>query len=111
MAGVHWYYSDRMLENGLWAVGALTIGLGVFPTIAGLAALVRPRQERWTPELRAVVATCGALIFGFAWYTAVKAAFISTSFSTLVVERNLIYVAPLLFVGTAMFFERPYVRW
>ena len=65
--------SDRMLENGLWAVGALTIGLGVFPTIAGLAALVRPRQERWTPELRAVVATCGALIFGFTWYTAVKA--------------------------------------
>jgi hypothetical protein len=105
------YYKDRMLEHGLWAVGALTIGLGVFPTVAGLAALVRPRQERWTPELRAVVATCAALIFGFAWYTAVKAAFISTSFSTLVVERNLIYVAPLLFVGTAMFFERPYVRW
>jgi hypothetical protein len=105
------YYKDRMLENGLWAVGALTIGLGVFPTIAGLAALVRPRREQWTPELRAVVATSAALIFGFAWYTAVKAAFISTSFSTLVVERNLIYVAPLLFVGTAMFFERPYVRW
>ena len=105
------YYKDRMLENGLWAVGALAVGIGVFPMIAGLAALVRPRGEEWTPERRAVVATMGSLIVGFGWYTAVKAAYISTTFSTLVVERNLIYVAPLLFIGTAMFFERPLVRW
>ena len=101
------HYKDRMLENGLWAVGALAVGVGVFPMIAGLAALVRPRGEEWTQERRAVVATMGSLIVGFGWYTAVKAAYISTTFSTLVVERNLIYVAPLLFVGTAMFFERP----
>ena len=105
------YYKERMIENGLWAVGALTIGVGVFPAVAGLAAFVRPRGEKWTPELRAVVATCAALVVGFGWYTAVKAAFISTTFSTLVVERNLIYVAPLLFVGTALFLERPRVRW
>jgi len=105
------YYKDRMLENGLWAVGALAVGIGVFPMIAGLAALVRPRGETWTQERRAVIATMGALIVGFGWYTAVKAAYISTTFSTLVVERNLIYVAPLLFIGTAMFFERPLVRW
>ena len=105
------HYKDRMLENGLWAAGALTIGVGVLPAIAGLAALVRPRGEQWTPELRAFVATCAALLVGFAWYTAVKAAYISTTFSTLVVERNLIYVAPLLFAGTALFFERPFVRW
>ncbi len=100
-----------MLENGLWAVGALAVGVGVFPMIAGLAGLVRPRGEEWTAERRAVVATMGSLIVGFGWYTAVKAAYISTTFSTLVVERNLIYVAPLLFVGTAMFFERPLTRW
>lgn len=105
------YYKDRMLENGLWAIGALAVGIGVFPMIAGLAALVRPRGEEWTPERRAVIATMGSLIVGFGWYTAVKAAYISTTFSTLVVERNLIYVAPLLFIGTAMFFERPLVRW
>ena len=105
------YYKDRMLENGLWAVGALTIGIGVLPTIAGIAALVRPRGEVWTPELRAFVATAAAMLVGFAWYTAIKAAFISTTFSTLVVERNLIYVAPLLFAGTALFLERPVVRW
>ena len=105
------FYKDRMIENGLWAVGALAIGIGVLPMVAGLAALVRPRGEAWTPELRAVVATAGSLIAGFGWYTAIKAAYISTTFSTLVVERNLIYVAPLLFVGTALFLERPLVRW
>jgi hypothetical protein len=105
------YYKERMLENGLWAVGALTIGIGVFPALAGLAAFVRPRGERWTPELRAVVAVCLSMLLAFTWYTAVKAAYISTVFSTLVVERNLIYAAPFLFVGTALFFERPRVRW
>ena len=34
-----------MLDYGLWAAGALTIGLGIVPTIAGLASLVRPRGE------------------------------------------------------------------
>lgn len=105
------FYKDRMIENGLWAAGALTIGVGVLPAIAGLAALIRPRGEIWTPELRAFVATSSSFIVGFAWYTAVKAAFISTTFSTLIVERNLIYVAPLLFVGTALFLEKPFVRW
>ena len=105
------FYKDRMLENSLWAAGALAIGIGVLPMIAGIAALVRPRGEPWSRNLRAVVATSAALMLGFGWYTAVKAAFISTTFSTLVVERNLIYVAPLLFVGTAMFMERPLLRW
>ena len=105
------HYKDRMLENGLWAVGALAVGIGVLPMIAGIAGLIRPRGETWSRELRAVVATAGSLIVGFGWYTAVKAAYISTTFSTLVVERNLIYIAPLLFVGTAMFFERPLTRW
>ena len=105
------HYKDRMLENGLWAVGALAIGVGVLPMIVGLAGLVRPRGEQWSRELKAVVAASATLIVGYGWYTAVKAAYISTTFSTLVVERNLIYVAPLLFVGTALFFERPFVRW
>jgi hypothetical protein len=105
------FYKDRMLENGLWAAGALTIGVGVLPAIAGVAALVRPRDEQWTSELRAFVATSSALLVGFAWYTAIKAAYISTTFSTLIVERNLIYVTPLLFAGTALFLERPVIRW
>jgi hypothetical protein len=103
-------YKDRMFENGLWAVGAFTIGVGVLPVIAGLAALVRPRGEQVGPELRAFLATAAAFTIAFAWYTAIKAAYISTVFSTLTVERNLIYVAPALFVATALFFERPRLR-
>jgi len=39
-------------------------------------------------------------------YTAIKAAYLSLVFATRVEERNLIYVAPLLFVGAAVILER-----
>ena len=39
-------------------------------------------------------------------YTGFKAAYLSTVFATRVEERNLIYVVPLLFVGTAILLER-----
>jgi hypothetical protein len=104
------YYKGRMIDNGLWAAGALVIGLGVLPVVAGLAALVRPRGEPRTPAERAFVAVAVASVLGFGWYTAVKASYISTVFSTLVVERNLIYLAPLLFVATALFFQHPRLR-
>ena len=42
----------------------------------------------------------------FGCYTAVKAAYLSTVFATLTLERNLIYLAPILFAGTALFFQR-----
>jgi hypothetical protein len=110
-----WYvattlYKDRMIDYGLWAVGALTIGLGVFPVVAGLSALVRPRGVVRTERERAFVAVAAASVAGFAWYTAIKAAYVSTVFSTLTEERNLIYVSPVLFVATALFLERPRVR-
>lgn len=104
------YYKQRMLEYGIWAGGAFAIGLGVLPVIAGLAALARPRDEPRTPGHVAFVTVLATSIAGFGFYTAVKASYISTSFSTLVVERNLIYLAPLLFVGTAMWLERPRLR-
>jgi len=110
-----WYvattlYKDRMLDNGLWAVGALMIGIGVLPLVVGLAALVRPRGVVRTEAERAFVAVAAFSVVGFGWYTAVKAAYISTQFSTLVEERNLIYIAPVLFAATALFFERPRLR-
>ena len=104
------FYKDRMLEYGIWAGGALAIGLGVLPMIAGLAALARPRDEPRTPERTAFTTVLATSLVGFGLYMAVKAAFISTVFSTLVVERNVIYLAPLLFVGTAMWLERPLLR-
>ena len=37
-------------------------------------------------------------------YTSVKAAFLSTVFATLTEERNMIYLSPLMLIGTAMVF-------
>lgn len=99
-------FKVRMVEYGLWAAGALTVGLGVLPVVAGLAALVRPRSEPRTAELRAFVAVTVSSVVAFGLYTAIKAAFLSTVFATRIEERNLIYVAPLLFVGTALWLER-----
>jgi hypothetical protein len=102
------FYKGRMLEYGLWAVGALGIGIGVLPLVAGLAALAtRPLDDR---RLRAFVITSVSAIACIGFYTAVKAAYISTDFATRVEERNLIYLAPLLFAGTALLLERPRAR-
>ncbi|HEY7693209.1 MAG TPA: hypothetical protein VH816_12785 [Gaiellaceae bacterium] len=99
------YYRHRMIVYGLWAGGALAIGIGLLPVVA-LAALVRPRGVPRTLELRAFVAVTSASVLVFGLYTAVKASYLSTVFSTVVEERNLIFVAPLLFVATALAFER-----
>src|SRR5207244_3331662 len=110
-----WYvattlWKDRMLDYGLWAVGAFTIGVGVFPVVAGLAALVRPRGVVRTEHERAFVAVAVAAIGAFTWYTAVKAAYISAVFATLTEERNLIYLSPVVFAATALVLERPRLR-
>ncbi|HUH16044.1 MAG TPA: hypothetical protein VML35_09185 [Gaiellaceae bacterium] len=104
----HW--KGRMIEYGLWAGGAFTIGLGVLPVVAGLAAGWRPRDEPKTRELSAFRSVLWLAIIGFGLYTAGKAAIISTTFATRVVERNLIYLAPLLFVATAIVLEHRRVR-
>ncbi len=104
------HYRGRMIEYGLWAAGALVIGVGVLPLIAGLGALFRRRGEARSQELRAFTAVaCGAIVC-FGMYTAVKAAYLSTIFGTRVEERNLIYVVPLLAVATALWLERPRLR-
>ena len=55
------FFKDRMLDYGLWAAGALTIGVGIVPTIAGLASLVRPRGEERRPGVQALaVVTAGS---------------------------------------------------
>ena len=99
-----------MIEYGVWAGGALIIGLGVLPVVAALAGLVRPKDEERT-ALRAFTALLLAALLCFGLYTAVKASYLSTSFGTVIVERNLIYVIPLVFVGTALWLERPRLRW
>jgi hypothetical protein len=100
------FYRDRIVEHMSWAAGALAIGIGVLPLIAGIAALARPREEPRDPKTRAFVITSIAAIVVFLAYTGIKGAFISTRFSTLVVERNLIYLCPILFAATALAIAR-----
>ena len=96
----------RAFLYGDWAAGALMIGLGVLPLVLGLAALVHVRGETRTRELRVFRAVAAGGIVGFAAYSSVKAAYLSLVFETRIEERNIIYVAPLLFVGTALVLER-----
>jgi hypothetical protein len=99
-------YKSRMLDLGLNAAGALTIGLGVLPVVAGLAALWRAPGEAARRELRVFRSVLLAAIVCFGMYTAVKSTYVSITFGTYTYERNLIFLAPLLFTGTALWLER-----
>jgi len=100
------HYKRRIFDLGLNAGGALAIGLGVFPLVAGLASLWRGRGEQPTRSLTVFRSVLLASLISFGVYTAVKSTYVSTTFGTYTYERNLIYLAPLLFTGTALWFER-----
>jgi len=100
------HYKRRIFDLGLNAGGALTIGLGVLPVVAGLAALWHGKGERRTWPLTVFRSVLLAAVISFGVYTAVKSTYVSTTFGTYTYERNLIYLSPLFFVGTALWFER-----
>jgi hypothetical protein len=100
------YYKHRILSYGRSAAGAASLEFGVFPMVAGLAMLWRAPGERFVPEVRMFRSVAFAGLISFGWYTAVKGAYQSTVFGSYVVERNVIYVLPLLLVGTALWLER-----
>ena len=100
------HYKRRIFDFGFHAAGALAIGLGVFPMIAGLASLWRGAGERPTRSLTVFRSVLLAAALSFGVYTAIKSAYVSTVFGSYTYERNLMYLAPLLFVGTALWFER-----
>jgi hypothetical protein len=104
------YWKDRMVDLGLKAGLAFTVGMGVLPVVGGFASL-RLTERRGDPRYRAFAAYFGASIICIVLYTAVKAAFLSTVFATLTEERNLIYLSPLMLLGTAMVFESKRVDW
>lgn len=99
-------YPERIVEHAAWATGALAIGIGILPLLAGVAALARPRSEASDPRTRAFVVTSVFALVVFVAYAGIKGAQISITFSTLVVERNLIYLYPVLFAGTALALAR-----
>jgi hypothetical protein len=94
-------FKGRLFSLGFQAGSALAIGLGLLPVVGGLASLWLP-ERREDPRWRAFAAFTASAVFTVGTYTAVKAAFLSTNFATRVEERNLIYLGPLLIVGTAV---------
>ena len=99
-------YKSRIFDLGLDAAGALTIGLGVLPVVAGLAMLWRAPGEIPMYPVRVFRCVLLSSLIAFGTYTGVKAAYVSTVFGTYTYERNLIYLSPLLFAGTALWLER-----
>jgi hypothetical protein len=95
-------FKYRIFEHASWALGALAIGIGILPVLLGVAALARPGSERREPRTRAFITTSFAALVVFVAYAGIKGAYNSTVFSTLVVERNLIYLCPILFISTAL---------
>jgi hypothetical protein len=93
------YFHHRAFTYGLWAFGALTIGLGVLPVFVSLAWLFGNRFRE--PGDRALGATLVGTTVAFGIYTAVKASYLSTNFAIRVEERNLIYLSPVVFAVTA----------
>ena len=104
-------FKGRLFDYGVWATGAVAIGCGILPLIGGLAALIRPWSDWRDPALRAWGMVTAASIATLCWYAAIKGAYLSTIFSSLVVERNLIYLVPLLFAGLARVLARREGAW
>ena len=104
------YDKHRMLDLGLQAGLSFTIGLGVLPVVGGLASLRLP-DRKGDPVYRAFAAWLGATVFAASIYAAMKSAYLSTQFGTYVAERNLVYLSPLLLLGTALVFESRRIDW
>jgi hypothetical protein len=100
------YYKHRLFTYGDWATGSLAIGIGVVPLVLGIAAMAPVERGDTSPRLRVFRSLSLAVLTAVWMYTAVKGAYLSTVFGSRVEERNLIYIAPVLFVGTALVFER-----
>jgi hypothetical protein len=95
--GTHFWH--RAVTYGLWAFGSFAIGVGVLPVLAALTWMLGDRSD--TREDRALLAVLVSAVVAFGLYTAVKASFESTVFSVRVWERNIIYIAPIVFVVAA----------
>ena len=100
------FYKERIFEHASWAMGGLAIGIGILPLIVGVAALARPKGELRDRRTHAFVVTSVASLAVFIWYAGIKGAYLSTQFATLVYERNVIYLSPLLFAAMALALTR-----
>ena len=104
------YYKNRLVDYGLRAGLSFTIGLGVLPVIGGLASLRLP-ERRGDPTYRAYAAWTAAAVGVLGIYAADKATSLSLGFATLWEERDLVYLSPLMLLGTAMVFQAKRLDW
>jgi hypothetical protein len=93
------HFHDRAFTYGLWAFGAFVIGVGVLPVFVTLMWLIGARFRG--ADERALAATLVGAVVAFGLYTAIKASYLSTTLAIRVEERNLIYIAPMVFAVTA----------
>jgi len=99
-----------MLDFALWANGALALGLGLVPFLATIAALASVRGRTLSDGERGFAVTAAGAVGCFGVYAAVKGAYLSTTFASVVPERNVIYLTPILFAGTAWLLDRRAAR-
>ncbi|HZO97720.1 MAG TPA: glycosyltransferase family 39 protein [Gaiellaceae bacterium] len=104
------YWKGRMVDLGLKAGLALTVGMGILPVLGGFASLRLP-ERRGQPAYRAFAVYLAASMICISLYTGVKGAYLSTIFSTLTEERNMIYLSPLLLLGTALALGARRIDW
>lgn len=99
-----------MLDQALWAWGALVVGLGVLPIVIGLGMLVPATTINRTRSLAAFASVFALSVALFTAYVAVKGTYQAAVFESRVEERNLVYLDPLLFVALALFAANRAIR-
>jgi hypothetical protein len=99
-----------MLDQALWAWGALTVGLGVLPVVLGLAVVIPAGPQARDRARAAFTSVFAAALVLFTAYVAVKGTYQAATFEPRVSERNLLYLVPLLFVALALFAATRAVR-
>ena len=104
------YWKGRMVDLGL-AGGARVHRRHGDPAGDRRPRLAAHPRAADRPVYRAFVACFAASIFCLGLYTAVKAAYLSTIVATLTEERNLIYLSPLMLIGTALVFQSRRIDW
>lgn len=91
-----------VLDQAAEAGSALAIGIGVLPLLAGIALALDPRSLPRTRAATSFQAVLLSSLAAFLLYTGAKGVFGAEVFEPRILERNLIYLAPLLFVAAAV---------
>ena len=92
-----------MLDQAMWAWGAMIVGLGVLPVVIGLAMVDSRTAGIGEPGGRGIRVGLGASLVILTAYVAVKGAYQAAVFEARVEERNLLYLTPLLSIALALF--------